>query len=116
MQSHNNLHFTQRVVAIALVLAVALVGVAAAASGVVNINTATAEQLQNLPRVGPSVAQRIVEFREENGDFKAVEELLLVRGIGESTFDLIKPYVRIDGSTTLSEKVRVERQTDGSQG
>ena len=71
--------------------------------GVVNINTASAEQLTFLPRVGPALAGRIVEFRDSNGKFKATDELILVRGIGEGTYELLKPYVTIDGKTTLTE-------------
>ena len=51
---------------------------------VVNINTATAEELLTLPGVGPALAQRIIDYRSENGDFRAVEELTKVKGIGES--------------------------------
>lgn len=91
-----------------LILAVLFASVAAAAAGeegVVNINTASAEQLTFLPRVGPALAGRIVEFRDSNGKFKATDELILVRGIGEGTYELLKPYVTIDGKTTLTEPV-----------
>ena len=77
-----------------------------AAEGKVNVNDANVEQLALLPRVGPAVAQRIVDFREENGDFKSVEDLMLVRGIGEKTFERLAPYVALSGETTLSEKAR----------
>ena len=95
-----------------LVLALTLLAVAlpaAAAEGVVNVNTADQQTLQLLPRVGPSVAQRIIEFREANGEFKSKSDLLLVRGIGERTFELMEPYVAVEGESTLTEKVRVER-------
>ena len=82
---------------------------AAAADGTVNVNTATAQQLQLLPRIGPSVAQRILDYRKENGKFGAVDDLMLVRGIGESTFAQLKPYVSLSGDTTLSQKVKVSR-------
>ena len=85
---------------------------AVAAEGVVNINTASTEELALLPRVGPAVAGRIVEFREQNGKFEDVSDLLLVRGIGDKTFDLIEPYVALTGSTSLAEKVKVERGGD----
>lgn len=81
---------------------------AADSQGTVNINTAGAEQLMLLPRIGPSVAQKIVEFREKNGGFKAAEDLMLVQGIGERTFELIKPHIAVTGETTLTEKVRIE--------
>ncbi len=103
----------RRRVALLMALAITLcaqAGVAAGAKGVVNINTATAEQLAYLPRVGPSVAGRIIEFREKNGKFKDPTDLLLVRGIGDSTFALIEPYITISGETSLGEKVRVERK------
>jgi competence protein ComEA len=98
---------------IALVLALALALGAlpafAAGGGVVNVNTASAEQLTLLPRIGPAVAERIVEHRDANGKFKSPEDLLLVRGIGEKSFELIKPYVTVTGETTLREKVRAPR-------
>lgn len=84
----------------------------AAGGGVVNVNTATVDQLAFLPRIGPSVASRIVEFREENGSFKAPSDLLLVKGIGDRTFELIEPYVAVSGETSLKEKVQVTREGD----
>jgi competence protein ComEA len=79
---------------------------AAEARRVVNINTADASQLALLPRVGPSVAQKIIDFRKENGPFKSAEDLMLVQGIGEKTFQLLKPYLAVSGETTLKEKVK----------
>ena len=75
----------------------------------VNINTADASQLALLPRVGPSVAQRVIEFRKENGPFKSPEDLMLVQGIGEKTWQLLKPYVATSGETTLKEKVKTSK-------
>ena len=75
----------------------------------VNINSADVSQLALLPRVGPSVAQRIVEYRKQNGPFKKPEDLMLVPGIGEKTFALLKPYLAISGETTLKEKVHTSR-------
>lgn len=86
---------------------------AATTAGKVNINTAGVEQLAFLPRVGGVVAKRIVDFRQENGEFSALEDLMLVQGIGERTFELIEPYVTLDGETTLREKVRVSSDGDG---
>jgi len=81
----------------------------AANEGTVNVNTASAEELALLPRVGETVAQRIIDFRETNGSFKKAEELMLVRGIGERVFEQIRPYVTLAGETTLEEKVRTAR-------
>ena len=86
----------------------------AAGSGVVNINNATVEQLMLLPRVGPSVAGRIIEFREQNGSFKQATDLLLIKGIGDKTFELIVPYVAVTGETSLKEKVGAKRGAGGS--
>jgi competence protein ComEA len=61
----------------------------------VNLNTATAEQLQKLPGVGPATAKRILEYRQKNGNFKKVEELMNVRGIGEKTFLKMKPQLTV---------------------
>jgi competence ComEA-like helix-hairpin-helix protein len=96
-----------RAAATFLVLALAVTALpAAAASGVVNVNSADESQLSLLPRIGPSIAGRIVELREENGPFESTEDLMLVRGIGEKTFELLEPYVVTKGETTLTEKVR----------
>ena len=96
------------ILALAAVVLGALPSFAAAAgpaAGQVNINSASAEQLALLPRIGPSVAQKIVEFRKENGPFKSAADLMLVRGIGEKTFEQLKPYLTVSGETTLKEKV-----------
>lgn len=103
-------HFMKRA-AVALSVASMLLAVApvlATDGGKVNINTATTEQLMLLPRVGPSVAGRIVDFREKNGKFKQTTDLLLIKGIGDKTFEMIEPYVAISGETSLKEKVRVK--------
>jgi competence ComEA-like helix-hairpin-helix protein len=103
-------------VVLALLLA-ALPGAAAEAKAEggrkVNVNSADSAQLSLLPRVGPSVAQRIVEYRKQNGPFKKAEDLMLVQGIGEKTYQLLKPYVAIAGETTLKEKVRSSRSSSG---
>ena len=62
---------------------------------VVNINTAPTEQLERLPGVGPKTAARIVEYRQKNGGFKKVEELMNVRGIGEKAFLKMKNQLTV---------------------
>lgn len=61
----------------------------------VNLNSATAGQLQTLPGIGAKVAERIVQYREKNGPFKKVEELMNVQGIGEKTFLRLKPQLTL---------------------
>lgn len=116
--THRPFHVSiQRLLLAALLLAVlpALPARAAEAGKRVNINTADATQLALLPRIGPSVAQKIVAFRKENGPFKAADDLLLVPGIGEKTFALLKPYLAIAGETTLQEKVRTGKAKDAAK-
>ncbi|MCP4200380.1 MAG: helix-hairpin-helix domain-containing protein [bacterium] len=91
-------------------LALATGSMAAAAEGKVNINQAGVEELSLLPRVGEVVAGRIVEFRSANGAFEATEDLMLVKGIGERTFELIEPHISLSGETTLTEKVSAPRK------
>lgn len=63
----------------------------------VNLNTATAAQLEKLPGIGARTAQLIVEHRQKNGNFKKVEELMNIKGIGEKSFLKIKPMVTVGG-------------------
>lgn len=68
--------------------------------GVVNLNEATAEQLQLLPKVGPSRANAIVAHRKAH-PFKRIEELTRVKGIGKKTFARLRPLLSLSGPTTL---------------
>jgi competence protein ComEA len=67
----------------------------APAKGKVNINTASQAELEALPRVGPKVAQRIIEFRSQNGNFKKVEDIMKVKGIGEKIFQQLKDLITV---------------------
>ena len=73
----------------------AVVGGGAEVAGKVNINTADAAALETLPRVGPAMAARIIEWRDTNGRFTAVEDLMSVTGVGEKTFDSLKDLVTV---------------------
>lgn len=61
----------------------------------ININTATLEELDSLPGIGPTTAQRIIDYRTENGPFTAIEEIMDVSGVGPSTFDEIKNLITV---------------------
>jgi competence protein ComEA len=69
-------------------------------TGVVNLNTATPEQLQLLPGVGEARAVAIVQIRKDRGGFKQVEDLLAVKGIGETMLERMRPFVTLTGKTT----------------
>jgi comEA protein len=68
---------------------------AAGADKLVNINTADAGQLVNLPQIGPKMAQRILDFRKSSGGFKRVQDLMKVKGIGEKVFAKLQPLITI---------------------
>ena len=81
-------------VAVLVTLAVILAGTCYAnAMDQVNINTAPVEQLSELDRVGAKYAQRIVEYREKYGPFKAPEEIMNVKGIGQKTWEANKDRI-----------------------
>ncbi len=61
--------------------------------GIININTASLSQLDTLPGVGPTTAQSIIDYREENGDFSSIEDLVEVPGIGEATLNEIREFI-----------------------
>jgi competence protein ComEA len=67
----------------------------AASTQVVNINTASASEFEALPGIGPKMAARIVEYRQKNGPFKKVEELMNVRGLGEKNFLKLKAQLTV---------------------
>jgi competence protein ComEA len=72
-------------------------------SGVlVNINTASAEELQALPGIGAARADEIVTLRKTRGPFKTVDELLEVRGIGPAMLERMRPQVTLSGKTRLT--------------
>jgi competence protein ComEA len=61
-----------------------------------NINLATAEQLDTLPGIGPAIAQRIIDYRTTNGPFNSIDELLNIEGIGEGTFEELKDLIAVN--------------------
>ena len=66
-----------------------------AADGKINLNRATIAELEELPRVGPALAKRIVDWRDENGAFASIDDLLAVSGIGEKMLEAIRPLVSL---------------------
>lgn len=77
---------------------------APSSEGVVNINQATAEELERLPSIGPARAQAILQLRERVHHFAHVEDLLRVRGIGRVGLRRMRPFVALTGDTTLAAR------------
>ena len=69
----------------------------------IDINSASVQELQKLPRIGAAVAKRIVDYREKHGKFSKIEEIMKVKGIGEKTFLQIKPLIMV-GQEPKSKK------------
>jgi competence protein ComEA len=87
----------------AAAMLIAGIGMAQAATsfdGVVNLNTASAEQLTEIPGIGPAKARAIIEHRSET-PFKTVEDVKLVKGIGDKLFAKISSNLTVDGQTSL---------------
>ncbi len=82
----------------------------------VNVNQASADELARLPRVGPSLAGRIVAHREQHGPFKRTEDLMEVKGVGEKMFAQLRPYLSTSGPTTLTEKVHLSSKAKAGDG
>jgi competence protein ComEA len=92
-----------RALAATLLLALALPALAAEPlRGVVNINVASIEELTVLPGIGESRAKAIIALRDERGGFESVDELVEVKGIGESMLAKLRPYVSLEGKTTAT--------------
>jgi comEA protein len=77
----------------------ALAAAKPAPSGKINLNSATAEQLTAVPGIGEKLASRIVEYRQKNGSFKNVQELMNVKGVGEKSFGKLEPFLSTGDAT-----------------
>lgn len=86
-----------------IVFLLSLQSLAFAAEGKMDLNTATAKELQTLPNIGKELAKRIVEYREDHGPFKTVEELKNVKGIGKGILAKVKDSLMIEETPQSSE-------------
>jgi competence protein ComEA len=85
------------IAALALLVGLAL---APSAAATVNINTATKDELVGLPGIGPAKAQAIVDYRNQHGPFRSVEDVRKVKGIGEKLFLQIRPELVVSGGAS----------------
>ena len=75
-----------------------------ALQGKLNINTASLKQIKLLPGIGKKTAAMILDYRTSNGNFKTVEDLLKIKGLGKKTLEKCRPYLTLAGETTLAKK------------
>jgi competence protein ComEA len=85
--------------AVVLLLAAAVM----AADAPVNINTASADELATISGIGPAKAAAIIEHRDKNGQFKTVDDLKLVRGIGDKMLEQLRPQLTVGGGGTTAK-------------
>ena len=96
-------------IAVTAVALIALLGAGTAVAGEgssgksaavlpLDLNKASAGQLTELPGIGTITANRIVEWRDEHGPFRRIEDLMKVKGIGEKSFEKLRPHVKVSGS------------------
>ena len=86
----------------ALTVAAQTTAPAAERAAAVNLNTASAADLESLPGIGAKTAERILEYRQKNGPFKKIEDLMNVKGIGEKSFLKLKPLLTVTEKATPS--------------
>jgi competence protein ComEA len=72
-------------------------------AGYLNINTATYEQILMLPDISETMAQNIIAYREANGPFSSVDDLIKVKGFWYTYIDQLRPYLSLEGENTLRE-------------
>jgi competence ComEA-like helix-hairpin-helix protein len=98
-----------------LLLVPALAGVASAKkkppAHPINLNTATFKQLQELPGVGPTTANAIIQFRDKSGPFKRPEDLLAIHGISQAKFEKVRPYVKVGAYAPRASAPGVKKTT-----
>jgi len=84
---------------LAFMLCLSLPGMGLAAEGRIDLNVATAQQLEQLPGIGKEIAQRIVNYRKESGPFKSISELIKVKGVGLGKLAKVKELLTIGVDT-----------------
>jgi competence protein ComEA len=83
--------------------------------GKVNINTATEDQIALLPGIGPKLATEIVNYRTTNGNFKTIDDIKKVSGVGDKKFEKIKNLVVVEGDTTIKSTKMAKGEKEQKQ-
>ncbi|HOO37634.1 MAG TPA: helix-hairpin-helix domain-containing protein [Deltaproteobacteria bacterium] len=74
-------------------------GMAIGGHGQLNVNMATAEELQLLPGIGETIAQNIIDYRTANGPFRAIDDLVKVKGVGDAKLKNMRDFIKLDGAS-----------------
>lgn len=90
--------------AVVLILAALAAHANGAESTQVDINTASAAELATIKGIGPAKAQSIIDYRDKNGTFKTVDDLKLVRGIGDKMLEQLRPHVTVGGNSQAASQ------------
>jgi competence protein ComEA len=95
-----------------LLIALAAMLVTSAAGAALNLNTATKDELVALPGIGPAKAQAIVDYRNQHGPFRSVDEVRKVKGIGEKLFNQIRPELSVTTQKPPASVAKLEAKPD----
>jgi competence protein ComEA len=106
---------TRAAVALCVALALATTAPAFAEGSPINVNTASAAELATLSGIGPSKAQAIIEHRDKNGQFKTVDDLKLVRGVGDKMLEQLRPQVTVGGAAAAAPPADAAKAGDAAK-
>jgi len=99
-------------VVVGIVLVMCMLGnMVYAGNGQINVNTATSEELQLLPGIGESIALNIIEFRDANGPFSSLDDLIKVKRIGEAKLSKIRDFIKLEGTSDFDPTDISQKQT-----
>ena len=83
-------------------------------AGVINVNSASEDQLKMLPLINSNLAANIIDYRNSNGPFKAIDDLMNVKGMTKARFDHIRQYLVLSGDTTFNPSMYKEKGSSKS--